>query len=289
MKNVLFFLLLLTANFSFGQCEVYECEKTFYLPIYDPNPVNNLGGDMCFVNQGDTAAWMLHPAINFNNWTKLGFHSSSSIGAILVTQPLNVNSGQTVYTTGHVMFLTLNMSAGALPTKIFVGKKLAINSVQYANNSENYIYLAPDAQLLINNINYTVGDTFKLGNNTTNRIIVASCDQNIPLAVNFETFVLRGDELLWNISNDYNSVIEIQKRVNGEWETIHTTYQGRGQYQLIESNYYRAVTEGYASNVVYYKYKGFNEHMINLRGQLITEPEPNVPYWKGNSGIIMIK
>ena len=179
------------------------------------------------------------------------------------------------------------MSAGTDSSIIYVedNANIEVNSIHFANNTHNYVYLGEGALFYINSESYEVGDIFQLGSNPTNIITFVQCQQPIILAPAFEKFFINDLIIYWVVNG--NSVI-IQKKEGDNWIDLYQEVgESKGTYVPKEEGYYRGMSEYGPSDIVYFK-SNIENILYNLKGQRILNPEANIPYIRNGKKYIII-
>lgn len=297
MKNLLLLItFLFTINLVQAQCYDYNCNISYFLPIAqeDINGINNTPGNKCFVNN-TTVTHQVSNQINFNNWTKMTF-ATESTGGMIVNQTLNVNPGKEVYLKGSITLSQLNMSAGGGDSSIVYvenNSQIFINSIQFANNTHNYVYLGTGVTFTMAGETWTPGEVFHLTSNPTNIITFVQCE-TIPLAIEFQRFMIYENKLYWYaIDSDSFSkpLLEIRKYDEKDkfWRTIHIDDDLNHCLVLKESGIYQGYINGVFSNAVEYKHKEIYIPIRDIFGNIVTDLQPNTFYWKGTNKFIIIK
>lgn len=294
MKNLLLLItFLFTINLAQSQCHDYNCNLSFYLPITDINGVNNIQGDKCFINNTPITHEVSNQ-INFTNWQKMTF-ACESTGGMLINQTLNINPGQEVYLKGGITLSQLNMSAGGGDSSIvFVedNSQIFVNSIQFANNTHNYIYLGTGVTFTMAGETWTPGEVFHLTSNPTNIITFVQC-QSIPLAIEFQRFWLVNNTLYWYVldydANDGPIFIQKYDEEYRYWKTIHVSYDDNACLNLTETGIYKASVNGIDSEKLSFKYKSTIKPTRDILGRVVTDLQPNTYYWNGDRKFIIIQ
>lgn len=277
----LFTILLLTISSQLqGQCVYLTCEDslTFYLPIYDATEVNNTPGDKCFINQGDTAAWILHPDIAFGQWENMMFKSYSSVGAIWVMQIVAVKSGQHLVNTGGgvITYSSLYMWGVDEPASMYIDNNttVTIDDMPYAVNGT--VYMGEGAYCFINDTEYEIGDTLRVDNNPNNYVLFKECE-SILLAIGIIDLHHSGNTISWVVDE---TPVTVKRLINGSIVDQYASFAYSDQFTVKESGYYFVETASSRSNTFYIEATEDTIVYYDIYHRTVDKLELNTPYFK---------
>lgn len=299
-STILRLSILLTAILSShgkasAQCGNAPCSNAIALPLpSDQNAFNNLNnqnGSRCFTNPTNTAQ-VIPNNFNYNGWSYLNFNAGT--GTILSQQSINFNQNQRGYVSGNVTWNYVSMGGNADSANVYVAQNSSLHiNTAVANNTNNYIFLAQNATVFIEGIQYFAGQFYQFGGNSTNRIYIVNCGAGTTLNTQISYFLLMNSTLYWKIYLNNNFVhVTLENSVDGkEWNNIYniTPNEDRlseGSYLTNTDGMYRLNIDGYYSEIIYIKTKKVynNSRISDIKGTLYNTEPINRIYYKDGKG-----